>query len=89
MVEANVDESTHTLPESAGRTQKPTETKPDESMIAMKNDILRKWETVKYQEMTDRPLLPKIKKDRRAHDQLTQPTKPLKKSKKVSTDRLL
>ena len=68
MVEANVDENTDTLPESAGRTQKPTETKPDESMIAMRNDILRKWETVKYQEMTERPLLPKIKKDRCAHD---------------------
>ena len=48
MVEANVDENTHTLPESVGRTQKPTETKPDESMITKKNDILRKWETVKY-----------------------------------------
>ena len=36
MVEANVDENTSTLPDSAGRTQKPTETKPEESMIAMK-----------------------------------------------------
>ena len=33
MVEANVDENTSTLPESAGRTQKPTETKPDESIL--------------------------------------------------------
>ena len=38
MVEVNVEENTHTLPESAGRTQKPTETKPDESMITIKND---------------------------------------------------
>ena len=81
MVEANVDENTHTLPESAGRTQKPTETKPDESMIAMKNDILRKWETVKYQEMTERPLLPKIKKDRRAHDAIDTANKAIEESK--------
>ena len=78
MVEANVDENTHTLPGSAGRTQKPTETKPDESMITMKNDILRKWETVKYQEMTERPLLPKIKKDRHAHDAIDTANKAIK-----------
>ena len=81
MVEANVDENTHTLPESAGRTQKPTETKPDESMTAMKNDILRKWETVKYQEMTERPLLSKIKKDRRAHDAIDTANKAIKEIK--------
>ena len=75
MAEANVDENTHTLPESAGRTQKPTETKPDESMITMKNDIL------KYQEMTERPLLPKIKKDRRAHDAIDTANKAIKEIK--------
>ena len=68
MAEAHVDENTSTLPDTAGRTQKPTETKPEESMIPIRNDILRKWETVKYQEMTVRPLLPKIQKDRRARD---------------------
>ena len=69
------------LPESAGRTQKPTETKPEESMLAMKNDILRKWETVKYQEMTQRPLLPKIKKDRRARDTIDTANKAIKEIK--------
>ena len=83
MVEAkiNVDENTPTLPESAGRTQKPTETKPDESMITMKNDILRKWETVKYQEMIERPLLPKIKKDCRPHDAIDTANKAIKEIK--------
>ena len=81
MVEANVDENTSTLPESAGRAQKPTETKQEESMIAMKNDILRKWETVKYQEMTERPLLPKIKKDRRARDTIDTANKAIKEIK--------
>ena len=81
MVEANVDENTSTLPESAGRTQKPTETKPDESMKAIKNDILRKWETVKYQEMTERLLLPKIKKDRRACDAIDTANKAIKEIK--------
>ncbi|KAL9955121.1 hypothetical protein ACROYT_G036407 [Oculina patagonica] len=81
MVEANVGENTSTLPESAGRTQKPTETKSDESLIAMKNDIMRKWETVKYQEMTERPLLPKIKKDRRARDAIDIADKAIKEIK--------
>ena len=81
MVEANVDENTSTFPESAGRTQKPTETKPDKSMKAMKDDILRKWETVKYQEMTERPLLPKIKKDRRARDAIDTANKAIKEIK--------
>ena len=81
MVEAHVDENTTTLSESAGRTQKPTETKPEESVIAMKNDILRKWETVKYQEMTERPLLPKIKKDRHARDTIDTANKAIKEIK--------
>jgi len=81
MVEANVDENTFTLPEIAGRTQKPTETKPEESMIAMQNDILRKWETVKYHEMTEWPLLPKIKKDRRARDTVDTANKVMKEIK--------
>ncbi|KAL9971042.1 hypothetical protein ACROYT_G023525 [Oculina patagonica] len=83
MVEANVDENTSTLPESAGRTQKPTETKSDESLIAMKNDIMRKWETVKYQEMTERPLLPKIKKDHRARDAIDTANKAIKEIKEA------
>ena len=84
MVEAHVDENTTTLSESAGRTQKPTETKPEESVIAMKNDILRKWETVKHQEMTERPLLPKIKKDRHARDTIDTANKAIKR--KVKND---
>ena len=43
--------------------------------------ILRKWETVKYQEMTERPLLPKIKKDRRAHDAIDTANKAIKEIK--------
>lgn len=76
-----MDENTSTLPESAGRTQKPTGTKPEENMIAIKNDILRRWETVKYQEMTERPLLPKIKKDRRARDTIDAANKAIKEIK--------
>jgi len=84
MVEAHVDENTSTIPESAGRTQNTTETKPEESMIAMKNDILRKWETVKYQEITERPLLPKIKKDHRARDTIDTANKAIKEIKEGS-----
>ena len=45
------------------------------------NNYNNKWETVKYQEMTERPLLPKIKKDRRAHDAIDTVNKAIKEIK--------
>ena len=36
---------------------------PDREVLAMKTEILRKWEVVKEQHISERPSLPKIRKD--------------------------
>ena len=60
----NTDNEIQDVPrENITPPQNTTEACSDEEVLAMKTEILRKWEVVKEQHIGERPSLPKIGKD--------------------------
>ena len=73
----NVDENNNSIEE--------TYLEDDEVISEMKDNILRKWEVLKEEDMAERPVLPKIKKDKKSKRLIQQANKAIELIKLSNT----
>ena len=78
----NNDNEIQDIPrENITPAQNTTEACPDKEVLAMKTEILSKWEVVKEQHISEKPCLPKIRKDWHVYGAIEAANKAIKEIK--------